>query len=109
MDQGGNFTIIPYVIRDYAASTAISVPTRFWGLFARVKSPKRSSSRSQFFSQVAKERYGDYDKERRSNLKSMRKFQESFNPKLCGSLGHRIPKKVFGASCPGKIPKSFCS
>ena len=42
------------LIRDYAASIAVSVPTRFWSFFGRVKSPKQSSSRSQFFSQVAK-------------------------------------------------------
>jgi hypothetical protein len=38
------------MIRDYAASIAISVPTRFWSFFSRGKSHKRSSSRSQIFS-----------------------------------------------------------
>jgi hypothetical protein len=42
------------ILRDYAASIAISVPTKFWSLFGRAKSPKRSSSRSQFFSQMPK-------------------------------------------------------
>ena len=59
--RGGNFFLRfchryspNEVIRDYAAYTAISVPTGFWSLFGRVKSPKQSSSRSQFFSQVEK-------------------------------------------------------
>jgi hypothetical protein len=47
--------MITFIVNgDYAAFIAISVPTRFWSLFGRVKSPKRSSSRSQFFSQVEK-------------------------------------------------------
>jgi len=43
----------PAISRDYAPTKAVSVPTRFWGLSARVKSPQRSFSRSQFFSPVA--------------------------------------------------------
>jgi hypothetical protein len=35
--------------------------------------------------------------------------QDRLIPKLCSSLGHRNPKKVFGTSCPGKISQSFCS
>jgi hypothetical protein len=32
-----------------------------------------------------------------------------FDPRLCGSLGHRSQKTVLWASCPGKIPQSLFS
>ena len=49
----GTMVFFRIISRDYAASLAVSVPRRFWSLFGRVKSPKRSSSRSQFFSSGA--------------------------------------------------------
>ena len=32
-----------------------------------------------------------------------------FKPRLCSSLGQHNSEKVFGTSCPEKIPQSFCS